>query len=147
MSPHIIAGRGRTPQWRHKVNHQAEPDVCGQDHLCEGAGAQWRGAFHRWLHLYSGAGEDHRGQQKKKKKSREKTVKQTWTVFLKTASRLWITWRSILASNLETWMQRFLQSIWPRSSRRTWSCVSSSTREFALWVTACRRTSGWSIYW
>lgn len=68
-------------------------------------------------------------------------------VFLKTASRSWITWRSILASNLETWMRRFPRSIWPHSSRRIWSCVSSSTQESASWVTGCRRTSGSSIYW
>lgn len=60
----VFAGRGRTPQRRHKIHHQAEPDVCGQDHLCEGSGAQRRGAFHRRLHLHAGAGEDHRGQKK-----------------------------------------------------------------------------------
>lgn len=67
----MFAGRGRTPQWWHKVNHQAESDVRGQDHLCEGPGAQWRGTFHRWLHLYSGAGEDRRWQ---KKSSRGNTL-------------------------------------------------------------------------
>lgn len=134
----VFAGRGRTPQWRHKINHQAESDVRGQDHLCEGSGAQWRSTFHWWLHLYSGAGEDHRGQ---------KNRNQLQNVFLKPASRLSITWRNILESNLETWMQRFRQSIWPRWSPRTWSCVSSLTREFALLVTVCRRTFGWSIYW
>lgn len=65
----------------------------------------------------------------------------------KTVSRWWITWRSTLASNPETWMQRSPQSIWPRWSRRTWSCDSSSTREFASSVTVCRRTFGSSIYW
>lgn len=66
----VFAGRGRTPQRWHKIDHQAEPDVCGQDHLCEGSGAQWRGAFHRWLHLHSGAGEDHRGQKKQINRNR-----------------------------------------------------------------------------
>lgn len=137
----VFAGRGRTPQRWHKINHQAEPDVCGQDHLCEGSGAQWRGAFHRWLHLHSGAGEDHRGQKIQINRNRWQNV--CW----KTVSRWWITWRSTLASNLETWMQRFPQSIWPRWSRHTWSCDSSSTREFASLVTVCRRTFGSSIYW
>ena len=53
----VFAGRGRASQWRHQVDHQAQSDVRCQDHLCEGSGAQRGGSLHRWLHLYSGAGE------------------------------------------------------------------------------------------
>ena len=60
----VSTGRGRATQWWHQVDHQAQSDVCGQDHLCQGSGTQWGGALHRRLHLHSGAGE--RRQNKKK---------------------------------------------------------------------------------
>lgn len=53
----VFTGRGRAPQRWHKVDHQAESDVRGQDHLCEGSGAQRRRPIHRRLHLYPGTGE------------------------------------------------------------------------------------------
>lgn len=53
----VFAGRGGTPQRRHKVDYQAKPDVRGQDHLCEGSRAQRGGPLHWRLHLHSGTGE------------------------------------------------------------------------------------------
>lgn len=50
------AGRGGAAQRRHQIHHQAQPDVCGQDHLREGSGAQRGGPLHRRLHLNAGAG-------------------------------------------------------------------------------------------
>lgn len=55
-SHYLSPGRGRAAQWRHQVNHQAQSDVCSQDHLCARSGAQRGGSLHRRLHLHSGAG-------------------------------------------------------------------------------------------
>lgn len=68
--PDTFAGRGRASQWRHKIDHQAQSDVCGQDHLREGPGAQRGGALHRRLHLHSGAGELRLPKNKRRLKTR-----------------------------------------------------------------------------
>lgn len=144
--PDTLAGRGRASQWRHKIDHQAQSDVCGQDHLREGPGAQRGGALHRWLHLHSGAGE----LRLLKNKQHLKTRCAFYTLNVTSevgSSRSSTTWRSIPASNQETWTPRSPQSTWPRWSPPTWSCASWSTREFASSVMVYRRTSALSIYW